>query len=476
MKQFFATIVLCFGLLQASAKDGYKIHLKYTDIHDSMVYLTHYFAKPLPNIYKIDSAHINSKGEAVLTRQTKLVGGIYMLLLADRKTYFEFLLDNGDDIGITATASDLPTSLKFKNSPLNDEFKSYQTFLATFGKKQQVFMKELAQAKNADDSLTINKKIAEQGKELTVYRRSYEKDHPNTLLGNIFSALEVPEVPPGKHYLPGGVEDTFFVYHYYKGHYWDGFNFKDDRLIHAPILDAKLEEYINKLTIPVPDSVIKESNMLLAKARGSENLFKYTLNWLSTNAQTSKVMGMDRVFLYLVDEYYAKGDANWLDSATLAKYYDRAMKIRPNIIGNLAPPLVMKDLGGKDNSLYDVKAKYTLVVFWSPDCGHCQHEIPLIDSVYRAVLKDKGVKIYAAITENEEAKWHAFIKKFHLEEWTHVWDPEATSRYWALYDVNVTPSIYLLDEKKNIRGKKLDHTNIMQVIEMVERADKSAKQ
>ncbi|HTM67173.1 MAG TPA: hypothetical protein VL093_12675 [Flavipsychrobacter sp.] len=38
-----------------------------------------------------------------------------------------------------------------------------------------------------------------------------------------------------------------------------------------------------------------------------------------------------------------------------------------------------------------------------------------------------------------------------------------------MYDVYSTPVIYLLDEKKIIRGKRLDHTNIMDVINMLEK-------
>jgi hypothetical protein len=52
-------------------------------------------------------------------------------------------------------------------------------------------------------------------------------------------------------------------------------------------------------------------------------------------------MGMDEVFVYMVENYYMKGDAYWLDNDGLQKYYDRAAKIAPNLIGNLAPEIKM---------------------------------------------------------------------------------------------------------------------------------------
>ena len=116
-----------------------------------------------------------------------------------------------------------------------------------------------------------------------------------------------------------------------------------------------------------------------------------------------------------------------------------------------------------------------MLVFWTPSCGHCQKEIPLLDSVYNASLKAKGVKVYAVRTEDDPKQWQDFIAKNHLEDWINVYDPNHYSDYRSKYDVYSTPVIYLLDENKKILGKKLDHSNIMQVIEMQERKGKSAQ-
>jgi len=65
-----------------------------------------------------------------------------------------------------------------------------------------------------------------------------------------------------------------------------------------------------------------------------------------------------------------------------------------------------------------------------------------------------------------------------LEKWTNTWDPDHTGDWRGKFDVYSTPTIYLLDEKKIIRGKRLDHSNVLSVIEMQERKakDKAAKE
>lgn len=467
-------LVLC-AAFSSQARNGYKIHLKMPDVKDSMVFLAHYYGKPLPTIYKRDSAKFDKNGNAEFSvNDSSFVGGIYMMLLSDKKTYFEFLLNSNDDITITATASKLPEGVKFKNSPENERFQAYVDFLKEYGKGQEKLKKELENSKTNEDSAAVRKKAGKSAKELTAYRKDYVAKYPNTLLANIFAALEVPQVPEGDHFLEDGkTKDTAFAYRYYKAHFWDGFNYQDDRLIHTPIIDGKLDEYMNKLVLPWPDSVEHESDVLLKKARGTKDLFKYTLWWLTRNVENSKIMGMDEVFVYLVENYYMKGDAFWLTNEELTKYQDRAMKIAPNVIGNIAPEVRTKNLiTKKEESMHAVKGAYTLLIFYSPDCGHCQHEIPLIDSMYEAAGKAKGLKIYTVATEGDEKKIVEFIQKHKLEKWINTWDPEHTSDFRSKFDVYSTPTIYLMDDKKIIRGKRLDHSNIMSVIEMMEKKAK----
>jgi thiol-disulfide isomerase/thioredoxin len=122
------------------------------------------------------------------------------------------------------------------------------------------------------------------------------------------------------------------------------------------------------------------------------------------------------------------------------------------------------------------KGNYTLLIFYSPSCGHCQHEIPSIDSVCRTALKGKGVRVFTVATEGEEKAINDFITKNKLESWTNTWDHDHAGDWRGKYDVYSTPTIYLLDDKKIIRGKRLDHTNLVSLVEMLEKkANKSSK-
>ncbi|MFN4248077.1 MAG: redoxin domain-containing protein [Flavipsychrobacter sp.] len=465
--------ILSLQTVQTFAKDGYKVQLKFNDIKDSTVFLAHYFGKPLPTIFKTDSAKIDKNGVAVMQGKGKILGGIYIIILGDKKTYFDILLNNGDDISIDITVKDLPLGLKFTNSPENSYFLEYSKFIATYGDKQTVLQKELSRAVSKADSDKVVAKINNEVKVLNNYRSSFKSRYPKSMLTKIFNAMDMPVVPEGTHYLSDGkTVDSMYAYLYYKDHYWDGFDFTDDRLIHTPIYDSKLDDFFKKLVLPYEDSVIKEGVKLLEKTKNSPELFKYTLWWLTHYSEDSKIMGMDAVFVYMVENYYMKGRATWLTQEELQKYIDHAHKIAPNVIGNIAPEINLPDVNGKMQSLRKTDAKYTLLLFWSPDCGHCKQEIPKIDSMYKAYFKKKGVKIYAVSTYEDEKMWKDYINENKLEEWIHVWDPKRESDFRENYNVYMTPITYLLDDKKIIKGKKLDYVNIAGLIDALERNSK----
>ncbi len=468
MKHFLLTLLIIAGSCQAVfAKDGYTIKLKFSDLKDQKVFLAHYYGKPLPTIYKVDSATIDSKGAGVLQTDQKIIGGLYMVILQDNSKYFEFLLDNGQALDITATASKLPLGVSYKNSPENERFLQYVAFLDKVGQQHRQLTADLSQAKAAKDSAAIQDKFRALSVDVTRFRKDYVKQNPNTLLANIFRALETPEVPDLKK--KDGTEDADAKYMWYKNHYWDNVAFGDERLVYTPLLGNKLEEYFTRLVQAIPDTFNKEADDLVKKARASREVFKYVVHWITTYAQESNIMGMDAVFVHMVENYYMKGEAFWLSQGTLEKYIERARSIAPNVIGNIAPELKLQQVDGKEVSLHGVDAKYTLLVFWSPDCGHCEEEIPRIDSAIKAAgLDKKGMKVVAVNIDRETEKWQKIIKNKKLDSWIHVYDPERKSDFRAKYDVYGTPSVYLLDDKKIIRGKKLDHENMLTVVDILE--------
>ncbi len=479
MKQICAIALLFLCSFSSFGKSGYKVEVNFKhDISDSVVYLAHYFGKHLPTIYRVDSAVVKGKRKAVFESKNDFLGGIYLVIYNRNTRIVECLLDNGADFSIavdnlTGKKSDLE-GLEFKGSPENNRYLEYNRQMEIQAFKNKELTERLAAAQTKADSATLNKEYTALARQQAVYRQQYVKQYPGTLLTKIFLALQAPEIPEGKHYLEDGkTEDSLFAYNYFKAHYWDKFDFRDDRLLNTPIYDSKLNDYFSKWIYQIPDTINAEADKILKATKGTKEMFRYTLRTLATNALQSKIMGMDEVFVHLVENYYMKGDAYWLSEKDLQWYEDRAKKIAPNVLGNIAPDLNLQDVFTlQDMPLHNVKAKYTLMVVWAYDCGTCQKEVPRLDSVYKAELKNKGVKIYSVASGGELSEIQKFITKNNIKEWINVADINNNTGFKEKYDAYSTPKVYLFDENKKIIGKGLDYSNIGDVIKMTERKAK----
>ena len=85
-------------------------------------------------------------------------------------------------------------------------------------------------------------------------------------------------------------------------------------------------------------------------------------------------------------------------------------------------------------------------------------------------LKPKGVQIYAVETEDNVKAWKKYIKEHNLD-FINVYQPDQYKRAVTkkIYDIYSTPVIYLLDENKVIKAKRIDVEQLGNLIEMFEK-------
>ena len=208
-------------------------------------------------------------------------------------------------------------------------------------------------------------------------------------------------------------------------------------------------------------------------------MYKFLLNWLTDEYINPKYMGQDAVFVHLFEKYHSKGVSSWLNEKQMETISRRAYMLMANLIGEKGADLEMIDSSGKSNTLYGLTADYTILCFWDPNCGHCKEEVPRIDSIYQASWKKHGVKIYGVLTEDEKENlkpaWVNYIKEHHLGDWTHVYQTKEMQAaeqaaqkagFRQLYDITMTPTLYLLDKDKHIIGKKLTWEQLNDLLEI----------
>jgi peroxiredoxin len=464
---FLLSVLYCSP---AFASDGYHIKIHFRDVKDSLVYLAHYYGKST-EAYRIDSSKINSSGNVEFKSAAPIVGGIYLLLFKDKTGTTEFILKNGDRLELDLSKKEGYATITCKGSEENTLYYEYQKYLVNYGKEYKQEEAKLKTCTKRTDSDAVIQVLNTKFNTLQTYRRGLAKKNPQLFLSKLFSSLEEPVVPKETPTLPNGKKDSNFSKTYYKQHFWDSFDFNDDRIIYTPVYESKLEHFFTRIVYPVPDSVNVEMDKILNKSKASANMFKYTLGYLSRWTEKNPVMGLDESYIYLVENYYIPGKATWIDSVQLRQHIQRAAVMAPCLLNQKIPNVTVSDSSNTQRfSLYGLKSNYTILVFWSPSCNHCQKDLPLFDSLLKTRFKGYDMQIMAVITSTDEVKeWKQFIQKHKLQEgWVHGYDPGHQINFKTNYDVYTTPTLYLLDREKRIIGKRLDAKNLASFLDAYE--------
>lgn len=519
MKNIFTILFTVLAFLSVSAQNKHKITIKINGldpaVDTSCVLASYYGEKP----YIKDSLSIAADGTIIIEGDSTLEGGLYMIVInpenyfefvvsdqtfelettkpnfnanmkvigsAENDVYYEYvqlttsrrkevrLLSNQVKAfkeGLKAKGNYI---LKFsgdtiKYSEIKDSDSKHIEYSFDGKKWNKIKKKEVEEYINHEgdqyvadfnssdnnNTFTFSKMTLEQAeakikaidKEVESYMKNLVVEHKNKLFPKMLLAVKDPEMPKDL------ADSNAFAY--YKKHYFDNLDFSDGRLVNTPVYQQRIDAYFKRCVIPIPDSIMIECDYVLAKAAANENLFKFTLAHLLNKYANNKIMCMDAVYVHLVDQYYSKGKAKWMDHNQLFKIINQANMLRPTLCGKIAPNLDMLDPLGNPKVLYNVKADYTWVLFWDPDCGHCKKSMPKFVSYYDELTKEgHDVKVYSVCTEIELDKWRKFVKEKDIDQWINVADSTLMRvNFRELYDIKSTPKLFILDKNKKIIGK-----------------------
>ncbi len=453
MKLIISIILLALLGYNYSQAQTCKIDVTINEFNKDTIILGYYFNKQM---FVEDTIPSSSSGKFIIEKKEPLKQGVYIVYL-NSDQYFDILIGEDQTFSIKTSANDLLNNLEVKGSKESSSFLDYQKFLRT---KQ-------AEAKNIQDQLkatedeslknSLTKQLQGFGNEVKDKSSSLINNNPDTFLALFLKGLQEVEVPEME--APAGSENPEqevqkLRFNYYKQHYFDNIDLSDERLLRTPYFTDKIDRYLSQVLV-IPDTIIIGCHKMIAAAEGNNEMEKYLIQHLFNWANESKTMGMDAVMVDMADAYYLNGRADWVDEEFLTKLQERVDKIKPTLLNKVAKDFKMQSYTGEFHRLSEVRAPFTILVFWEPECGHCKKEIPKLNEEVWKNYADKGIKIVAVYTQHNKEEWEEFITEHALEEWIHLYDPYNQSGFRSNYDIYSTPVIYILDKDKKILAKRL---------------------
>lgn len=448
MKNFILLLLILFS--GRAGAEGYKIKLTIDSTPNQKIKLANYY---LSNIYVKDSTVFDGSGNATFSGDSLLPHGLYKIYLDD-KNHFDFLLGTDQQFSM-AKPSFSASEITIVGATETEKFQEYTVFLKELQTKGATLNKKMSTA-TAEEKTALRIEISSLTAELHNYWFSVKKDYPNTFLSAFLLANYVPVLDVTT--LPAEVQknDSLLLiekFNFQKAHFWDYFDYTDERLLYTPLYKPKLETWFNKVLYPNYDSVKTEVITFIDNVKPQKRIFQFAASWFLNASINSNVMGMDALFVDIARRYYLSGDAFWASDESMKKIRENVLFAENNLIGKIAPDLTLETFDGEFVNLHKIDAKVTVILIYEPGCSHCKEFVPKFHDEVYAKFKNKGLQVFAIYTMDKKPEWEEFLQKHNLFDWINVWDERHISQFKVLYDARKTPGVYVLDKNKKIIAK-----------------------
>jgi len=403
-----------------------------------------YKVTPNSNIY-VNNAEIKD-GKFSFELDSTVTKGMYRLVYAlpQEEYNFDIIYNAKEDIVLNFNQE---VGVNYTKSVENMLINSYTSDMAAISQNIGEFFKT-----NSKDTLALIDVFKVQSKA----QNDYEKVAEGTIAESFIKA--------NRPYIPEGFEDIKSYVKNLKQHYFNNVDFNDKTLQSSNFLSERIINYVFGMTDEsLDDMAIYRENI--------DNVFNAMLDadlsikkMLFTDLWQQLVdINLEEIAIYVSDKYL-------LDLAEKTEDTELVLelnKFKIISIGTIAPDFSL------ETSLNDVTTKTKLseltvaneyvIVFWSSSCSHCLEEIPQLHAFIKTQEKE-NVQVIAIGLEDEPYNWQNLIVQY--PNFMHVLGiGKWTNKLGKLYNVNATPTYFLLDKDKKIIAKPDDIVALKQYFE-----------
>jgi len=239
-------------------------------------------------------------------------------------------------------------------------------------------------------------------------------------------------------------------------HYWDRFDFSNERLISRPeITEQAFVDYIHILQNYVSWEDAKKSlHYTLNKMKENDAMHAYFASLFEKYLYEPNSPFRNEEFYLVVLKQLTKSSS--LSKAEKSKYKFQLSMVNKNRVGKKAANFNYTLASGETLSLYSIKSDYLLLIFFDPECSTCDAVIRQIkesESINNAMKMNSPTRtmltvltVYPGENINE---WFDYLPQLPTE-WVNAYDQGMVITKKNLYDINAYPILYLLDKNKKV--------------------------
>ncbi len=406
--------------------------------------------------YAIDSVNVAKNGMVKFSGKRDLLDGMYFVIVP-KAGFIDFIVYKDYQFQVKTDVANLKKHLSVKGSKENEAYFAYQNFTEI----KRLEIEKQTQLLNMLKRATKEPKALEEGQQriMNLHQAIADKveelkeKHTTSFFCMLMEANELPEVPSNIPVQVNNQTNPIYL-QYVKDKFWDNFDFNESGLLQTKIFATKANFFFERLTAPRVEGFIESVDILANKSKVNGDMMQNTLRWLVTKFENTKNKGTDAVFVHIFDNYFTTPEENGIDVATFSRVAQKANYFRPTLVGNIAPDINLLDQNNTPQSLHGLKAKYTMLYFFSPLCDKCRTVTPKVVELFKQ-YESKGLKGFAVCTDDKKEYWKAYLKENKLP-WTCVMDREEDLTVESQYSPNSLPNVFLLDKDKKILANRVE--------------------
>jgi len=253
--------------------------------------------------------------------------------------------------------------------------------------------------------------------------------------------------------VPAMLTDSISRTNYMVAHYWDNFDFNDTTLIHEPDINERaVLSFLYGAQLVSKENAVTAIIATLKKAEAEETGRMYSFfcdKMIEYLYEPASMVKNEEIYIP-VAQYVINSNKSGLAERERARFVlERMMK---NRIGEIASDFEYILASGQPASMHKLKAPYTLLYFYDPDCSGCANSIEFVKSSGTAIknaIQNKKLIVLAFYPDNDIEQWRNHLKEMP-SGWITGYDRERVVKNESMYDLKGTPTIYLLDENKRV--------------------------
>jgi len=403
-----------------------------------------YKVTPTANTYVSNAEIID--GKFIFELDSTATKGMYRLVYAlpQEEYNFDIIYDAKEDIILSF---DQEVGVNYTQSVENMLVNSYTSDMAVIGQNIGDYFKS-----ESKDSLALIEIFRAQSKT--------QLDYEETAIGTIAESF----IKANKPYIPDGFVDVKNYIENLKQHYFDNVDFNDETLQSSNFLSERITNYVFGMTDENMDDLeTYRSNIgnvfdAMKEAQLDIKVLLFTILW-----RQMVDLGLESTANYISDNYLLSLAEKGNDKQLVSE-----LKNFKNIsIGTVAPDFSLEQTLGDITTKTKLSSLNTaneyVIVFWSSGCSHCLQEIPQLREFVKTQEKGK-LQVIAIGLEDTPVNWNSLVVSY--PEFIHVLGlGKWTNKLGILYNINSTPTYFVLDKDKKIIAKPDNITELVEYFE-----------